>query len=167
MDYPDNPYDELEPLFHGLPVLVRLITGDDILCILFQRTESPSNEQHDTRLYMERPLRLYMQETEPDSAAPTSPVRERTIMSTVRTRFDRWMPFTAALVYPIYPDHILSIAPISDQYTNSYIGWADQLYEELPHASPVNSTKDQTDEEIRRSYLDFLLHQFTPKGKPN
>lgn len=172
MEHLGNPYDELEPLFNGLPVLVRLITKEDVLCILFQRAQQ-STDDPDVRLYMERPLRLIMDEVYPESATVEreSLGRTQTVYSTVRTRFDRWIPLTTAGLFPIYPDHILSIAPLSDQYVNSYISWADQLYADtkFPHASldPATALKDQTEEEIRRSYIDYLLHQFNPKGKPN
>lgn len=162
-----NPEDALEPMFHGMPVLVRLTTREDILCVLFQ-----SRADDEPRLFMERPLRIIMDEVVPNqSQDPTISPRTKTIYSTVRTRFDRWIPFTSALIFPIYPEHVLSIAPLADTYTNSYMEWADQLYEQ---ESPMTTrrettpmTPDDTIENIQRSYIDYLLHSFKQKGKPH
>ena len=92
--------------------------------------------------------------------------KTKTVYSTVRTRFDRWIPFTSALIFPIYPEHILSIAPLADAYTNAYMEWADQLYEEESPLSTVKEPED-TPENIDQSYLDYLLHSFKQKGKPH
>jgi hypothetical protein len=166
MENPTNPEDALEPMFHGMPVLVRLTNREDILCMLFQ-----SRNEDESRLFMERPLRIIMDEIIPDK--PPQPVGQtKTVYSTVRTRFDRWIPFTTALIFPIYPEHILSIAPLADAYINSYMEWSDQLYEQ---ASPLSSAHpditehmhDETPESIKQSYIDYLLHNFKHKGKPH
>ena len=166
MANPPNPEDALEPMFHGMPVLVRLTNREDILCILFQ-----SREEDEPRLFMERPLRIIMDELTPEQSTQDVIGRTKTVYSTVRTRFDRWIPFTTALIFPIYPEHILSIAPLADAYTNSYMEWADQLYEE---DSPMSGRRDPAPivpedslENIRRSYIDYLLHNFKHKGKPH
>lgn len=166
MENPTNPEDALEPMFHGMPVLVRLTNREDILCMLFQ-----SRNEDETRLFMERPLRIIMDEIIPDKPAQAVG-QTKTVYSTVRTRFDRWIPFTTALIFPIYPEHILSIAPLADAYINSYIEWSDQLYEQ---ASPLSSAHpditehmhDETPESIKQSYIDYLLHSFKHKGKPH
>ena len=166
MASPPNPEDALEPMFHGMPVLVRLTNREDILCILFE-----SRDDEETRLFMERPLRILMDEQIPDQPTQGVAGRTKTIYSTVRTRFDRWIPFTTALIFPIYPEHILSIAPLADAYTNSYMEWADQLYD---HDSPMSAQREtaptnpvDTIENIRRAYIDYLLHNFKHKGKPH
>jgi len=160
----DNPESALEPLFHGMPVLVRLTNREDILCVLFHRRE---DEEH--RLFMERPLHILTDEI-PVEHSPTSGGHTKTIYSAVRTRFARWIPFTTALIFPIYSDHVLSIAPLADEYINSYMEWADQLY------APESSTSTQqqaaalsedTLNDIRRSYVDYLLQNFNHKGKPH
>jgi hypothetical protein len=166
MANPPNPEDALEPMFHGMPVLVRLTTREDILCILFQ-----SRDEEESRLFMERPLRIIMDELVPEQSAQGAAGHTKTVYSTVRTRFDRWIPFTTALIFPIYPEHVLSIAPLADAYTNSYMEWADQLYEQSSPMSAQRETAptlpDDSLENIRRSYIDYLLHNFTHKGKPH
>lgn len=167
MTIPPNPDDALEPMFHGMPVLVRLANREDILCILFQ-----SREQDDARMFMERPLRILTDEVIPKHPTKGELGHTKTIYSTVRTRFDRWIPFTTALIFPIYPEHVLSIAPLADSYTNSYMEWADQLYEQ---SSPLSSHREATTdasttdtlENIRQSYIDYLLQNFKQKGKPH
>lgn len=166
MENPTNPEDALEPMFHGMPVLVRLTNREDILCMLFQ-----SRNEDESRLFMERPLRIIMDEIIPDKPAQAVG-QTKTVYSTVRTRFDRWIPFTSALIFPIYPEHILSIAPLADAYINSYIEWSDQLYEQTSPLSPVNTDiaehmHEETPENIRQSYIDYLLHSFKHKGKPH
>lgn len=162
---PPNPEDALEPMFHGMPVLVRLTNREDILCILFQ-----SREENEARLFMERPLRILMDELLPEQSAHSPARQTKTIYSTVRTRFDRWIPFTTALIFPIYPEHVLSIAPLADAYTNSYMEWADQLYEQpspMANSRDDASFPDDTLENVRQSYIDYLLQNFKQKGKPH
>lgn len=165
MTNPTNPADALEPMFHGMPVLVRLTTREDILCILFE-----SREDIESRLFMERPLRVIMDEVIPEQTTDAGR-QAKTVYSTVRTRFDRWIPFTTALIFPIYPEHVLSIAPVADSYINSYIEWADQLYEQSSplsaHRNTVSITPDDSPENIRQSYIDYLLHSFKQKGRPH
>lgn len=161
-----NPEDALEPMFHGMPVLVRLTNREDILCMLYQ-----SRNAEEPRLFMERPLRILMDEIIPDK--PPQPLGQtKTVYSTVRTRFDRWIPFTTAVIFPIYPEHILSIAPLADAYINSYVEWSDQLYEQpsvvtSPNMDVSEHMKNESAENIRQSYIDYLLHSFKHKGKPH
>lgn len=163
MDKPSDAAD-LEPVFDGIPVLVRLITGVDLICVLYQRT----TDDEDMRMFMERPLRLFMDEIDTEPAPDPAERRSKVLYSKVRTRFDRWMPMTTATIFPIYPDHMLSIAPLADQYIQPYMEWANQLYEYTPEPSYAPTEKEiPSNEEIRRSYMDFLLHSFNPKGKPH
>lgn len=173
----DNPYDELEPLFNGLPAIVRLITNEDILCILFQRRESlndkPSEDKDiDFRMFLERPLRAITVDARPSAkneALRSGEKIPRTVYATVQTRFERWMTFTSAIVFPMYPEHILSIAPLAEPYINGYMAWAEELYQQPAYSTADTSTNfsDQTEEEVRRAYMEYILHQFNPKGKPN
>lgn len=163
MSSANNTPADLEAIFDGVPVVVRLVNDDDILCVLYQST-LPDDE----RMFMERPLRVVVDEV--DSDLQESPTHQRTqvMYSQVRTRFDRWMAFTSATMFPVYTDHILSIAPLADRYIQSYVSWADQLYE--LYTEPTSSLTERetpSTEDIRRSYIDFLLHNFHPKGKPH
>jgi hypothetical protein len=163
MEHSPNNTD-LDAVFNGIPVIVRLITGDDIICVLYQRT----NDADDPRMFMERPLRLLVAEIGIEPAAETTIGKTNTLYSKVRTRFDRWIPMTDATMFPVFPDHIVSIAPIADQYVHPYMEWADQLYqypEEL--VSPQLEKQAPSTDELRKTYIDFLLHNFNPKGKPN
>lgn len=144
----------LEAVFDGMPVVVRLISRDDIICVLYHRTDD------DPTMMMERPLRLIIDEHIGDSKKEGG--RLQMLYSKVRIRFDRWMPMTTATMFPIYNDHVISIAPISDQFINSYAEWANQLYD-----TAQTPEDDATPEEIRNSYFDFLLHNYQPKGKPS
>ncbi len=160
MSQSSNITPQLEALFDGVPVMVRLISRDDIICVLYQR---PDNDNQ--TMLMERPLHLIIDEVNAD-ASDKDHRRAHISYSKVRIRFDRWMPLTSATMFPIYTDHVLSIAPIADQYINSYMNWANQLYD-IVTASIQPIDEATTPEEIRKSYLDFLLHNFHPKGKPS
>lgn len=159
MTQSSNSTPQVEAVFDGVPVLVRLISQDDIICVLYHRPD----DDNETML-MERPLRLIM-----DEVATEAKKKDRNIhvsYSKVRMRFDRWMPMTSATMFPIYTDHVLSIAPVADQFINSYMEWANQLYDVM--SDPAHSTEDNaTSDELRKSYFDFLLHNFHPKGKPS
>lgn len=164
MEPPNNLEPELEAVFGGVPVIVRLLTQDDVLCVLYQPRDA-----NDSRMFMERPLRIVMEEMGVESSEE-GPHRERVLVSKVRARFDRWMPFTTAAMFPLYNDHVMSIAPVADQYIPSYIEWADRLYTYQPEvSSPRHATEklEPTSDDIRNSYIDFLIHSDTPKGKPN
>lgn len=163
MDHLSNNAADLQPLFDGVPVIVRLVSADDIICVLYHR-----GTEDDPRIYMERPLRVIMDElaTEPLNDRPRS---TSVLYSRVRSRFERWMPFTTATIFPIYNDHVLSIAPMADQYIQGYVEWANQLYAtdtELP-ANSLMEKAEPTREDVQKSYFDFILHNYTPKGKPN
>lgn len=166
-----NANDNLDPMFNGLPVLVRLTSREDILCILFQGTDT-----EEVRLFMERPLRMMTQEIVPEMSEQTQHrATTKTVYSMVQTRFERWIPYTTAAIFPIYPDHILSIAPLADTYINSYMDWADQLYDIGPHSdaapatsdTPTSPTPDETLDTAQRAYVDYLLHNFKQKGRPH
>jgi hypothetical protein len=158
----EHDQSDLKPVFDGVPVLVRLVNGDDVICVLYLR-----DTDGDIRMFMERPLRLFMNmfmneiETEPTMD------RKNVMYSKVRTRFDRWMPMTQATIFPIYPDYILSIAPLADQYVHPYMEWATSLYETPEKLSEKMEKETPSIEDVRRSYIDFILHNFNGKGKPN
>ena len=159
MTQSSNTTPQLEAVFDGVPVVVRLLSQDDIICVLYQRPDDD-----DGVMLMERPLRLIMDEiaTEPREKDRSLHVS----YSKVRMRFDRWMPMTSATMFPIYTDHVLSIAPVADQFINPYMEWANQLYDVM--SDPTHSPDDNaTADELRKSYFDFLLLNFHPKGKPS
>lgn len=166
--------DKLEPVFNGMPVIVRLTTGEDILCILYQ-----SQDISDGRMVMERPLRVISEEVPPSSSDNRSTSYTKGLYTRIRARFDRWMVLTDVPLFPVFSEHVISIAPLSDHYVNTYIEWADQLYAPLvdartspqdstfPPTIPTSNTEVVVSDEAKRAYLDFILQNFTPKGKPN
>jgi len=164
----------LEPVFNGMPVIVRLTSGQDILCTLYQSTQDD-----DPRMIMERPLRVVSEEImQPVGDNKNLYASGETVYTKVRTRFDRWMTLSDVFMFPIFSDHIISIAPLSEDYVNAYMEWAEQLYSAGPqsiyttnttatHTTPAPSISGNTAEDIRQSYFDFVLHNFIPKGKPS
>lgn len=171
--------ENMEPVFNGLPVIVRLTNGDDVICLLYQPYDTT-----DPRLVMERPLQIIVEETVDSSDLYNASSKGQTVYAKVRTRFDRWMPLTDMMMFPVYPDHIISIAPAAKQFINPYMEWAEQLYDTpfdgtaspasssaVPtnSSAPVSNTGNDssTVRDTRESYFDFILHNYTPKGKPN
>lgn len=159
----------MDVMYNGLPVVVRLITGENVMCILYE----PRTEE-DPRVMMERPLEVVMEESIDLPDLYKNAARSNTIYAKVRTRFDRWLPLTDATLFPVYPDHIVCIAPVSPQFVNSYMEWSDQLYDQPFDATPpqkasepVANTTTTSSSDIRESYFDFILHSYVPKGKPN
>lgn len=166
----------LEPVFDGMPVIIRLTTGTDILCMLYQ-----SKDETDLRMIMERPLRIISEELAAPLQNSNSADRVKsgeTIYTKVRTRFDRWMTLSDAAMFPIFSDHVISIAPLSTEYVNAYMEWAEQLYgapayhakDDPPNPaavvpSPKSSSNSTND--TKASYHDFILHNYIPKGKPS
>jgi hypothetical protein len=128
-------------------------------------------------MIMERPLRVVSEEVvQPLADSKNLMAGGETIYTKVRTRFDRWMSLTDVFMFPIFSDHIISIAPLSDEYVNAYMEWADQLYSTTTAtqmtstratSSPSPAISSNTAEEVRQSYFDFILHNFIPKGKPS
>lgn len=152
--------NKFEPLYHGMPVMVRLVRGEDILCIVYK-----SLEDEDDRMVLERPLLLTVDPVDPNLGETA-----KTVYARVRTRFERWMPFSDANMFPIYGDHVLSIAPLTDDFVNAYMEWADQLYQPVPPSNRRLLSQEEAAKEvddIRESYFDFILANFHPKGRPN
>lgn len=163
-------FDELgfKPIYDGVPVLVRLISGDELLAVAY-------HSEADSRMMLERPIAIIFEDPE------LSPDFDQELnLTRVRTRFERWVSLSDALVFPIYLDHVVTVAPLADTFVQAYLEWADKLYEHavafretqpntrLPENNfPEQYPADTTVKEIRQSYFDYVLHNFKPKGKPN
>lgn len=163
------------PFYDGYPVIVRLLSGDDVLCIAY---EDPTG-----RVILERPLRI-LYETSEDIRDTTG--ADSVNFAKIHTRFERWMAFSDVNTFPVYSDHVVSIAPLSRHLINSYIGWADQLYRDsllqpedassttnpgtdtpTKSTEPISSPGPTASDDEKQSYADFILHSFEGKGKPN
>lgn len=168
---PDHGY---EPIYDGMPMLVRLITGEELLSVAY-------HSKQDDRILLERPILILMEnsETLPDHATKLSLTR-------VRTRFERWLYLSDAFLFPVYTEHVLTLAPLAEPFIEAYIEWSEKLYEtgvtlretqptksvtnttpDLTSSTPVSLPANTTVQEIRESYFDYVLHNFRPKGKPN
>lgn len=173
MSDPHSPLEQgFEPIYSGTPVLVRLITSEEILTVAYHST-------NDSRIMLERPIAIVFETTEKSIEPQTDPSFN---ISRVRTRFERWIHLSDAFIFPVYLDHILTIAPLANSIIEAYIEWADKLYEQtvvfreaqakITATSPQNTTpvtypSDTSVDEIRQSYFDYILHNFKPKGRPN
>jgi hypothetical protein len=162
-----TPQPEFFPLYNGMPVVIRLLSGGDVLCTAY-RSISPQ-----APLLIERPLQVAIVVHPPEddfTDLETEDANFKEPRPTHSTNAYRWMPTSSAMVFPVKPEHILTIAPISDQMTNLYIGWADQLYltadQPSPSATP-QEINDEITEDERNAYFDFLLQSFVPTGKPH
>jgi hypothetical protein len=169
MSKTSTPLDpEFTPLYDGAPVVVRLVNGEEILTVAYHSTD-------DDRAMLERPIAVVYETTE------TKPsIQEDFSVSRVRTRFERWISMSDATLYPVYLEHILTVAPLADKIVQAYLQWAEKLYDQtvvFREMSPVKQTDaqdlvsqlppDTSAEEVQKSYFDYVLHNFKPKGKPN
>ena len=158
-----------EPFYDGLPVIVRLLSGEDVICVAYQ--------DDDQRVLIERPLRIMYEVSE---NIPDSHTSSGVNFAKVRTRFERWMPFSDANMFPVDYYHVVSIAPLSEQFINAYMEWSSQLYQDsaasyddtfaedlLTDDGVVPAPGPDATEEEKQSYNDFLLHNLNTKGKPN
>lgn len=165
--------NNFRPLFDGLPVVLRLMSHEEILAIVYYSDD-------DDRFMLERPLLVSYETTE-----TINEIEQKTSLTRIRTRFERWITLSDAIYFPVYLDHVLTVAPLAEPVMNTYIEWADRLYtssgnlniREIKSSGPFTNfvpgdsdnikTPEKEVEEIRESYFDFILHNFNPKGKPN
>jgi len=160
--------ENFQPLYEGYPVLVRLISERDVLAVVYYSAE-------DDRLMLEQPIAIEYEPIEDSTPSSAQIHGDR-----VRVRFERWILLSDADFYPIYLEQILTMAPLSPTMAESYTQWAKKLYQltanlkdpETP--TPTESAMrpsvlpdGSTPEEVVETYLDFFLHNFKPKGKPN
>lgn len=116
------PPDEFQPLYSGMPVFVRLSTGEDLLCIAWR----PMGES-DNRILLERPIKIFREqkyEIRNESAIPNTEAST----SAQSTKLERWIPLSSADVYPIYLDHVITIAPLIPLMANVYMEWSEYAY---------------------------------------
>lgn len=166
---PNNPKDEgFTALYDGAPVIVRLINGEEILTVAY-------HSEDDDRMMLERPIAVQY-----ESLEPTSDIQNDLSVSRVRTRFERWLSMSDALMFPVYLDHVMTIAPLADNIVQAYVEWAEKLYDhgvvfremhpvgqDAKNTFPEQFPADTTADEVRKSYFDYVLQNFKPKGKPN
>lgn len=154
MSEPLNPPEEsFHPLRDGLPVVVRMVRGADVLCVVYRAGEG------DPRVLLDKPLEIAIEPFTPD---PTDDGTEGE--PSIRMRFVRWMPLSDAQVYIVSDEHIMTVAPVHESITNAYMDWAPKLYpspEDPPEGSAESAKSPDTDD------LTQLLAAFTPTGKPN
>lgn len=168
MSYQTPKEDGFTALYDGAPVIVRLITGEEILTVAYHSTD-------DDRMMLERPIAVQY-----ESLEQTSDMQDDLNVSRVRTRFERWLSMSDALMFPVYLDHVLTIAPLADNIVQAYVEWAEKLYDhgvvfrelqqvghDSSHSFSEQLPPDTTVDEVRKSYFDYVLQNFKPKGKPN
>ena len=167
---PAPTVEEYSPLFNGMPMVVRLLTGD-VYCIGYR-----SNRLLDRQLIMERPLIMRPVQLGP-TVNPTTPDNDDaddddnddvvetskpvTTAYRVPVRFARWMSTSDAGVFGVDMAQVITLAPLSDEYINAYMEWAQMFYASA-EASPSEPPTPNT-----TSLYNFILQQYTPVGKPH
>lgn len=147
-EIPDAPL-RLLPLFDGAPVLLRLVTGQDLIAIVFQTDD----DEDDGRLILQRPVVATVRAILP--AAGDSKTE------TVRMALEPWMPLSASAMFPIYSEHVLCVAPVVEAAETEYESVAQAFYGDTTDNDP------DSPEDVQKSYVDFLFQNFASKGKPN
>lgn len=159
---PSTPLENYNLVYNGEPVVIRLITGEDVLCIAY----IPKDEMDD-RLLVIRPVHVSLRQVSP---SPTDPTIDKALETQYRPSFSRWIAFSGNEVFPISAHNIMTIAPLSALMSALYIQWAGKLYEvpavktqqPITVESGPDSHTSMTDAE-----LQALLMDFESKGKPN
>lgn len=182
MSHEDTFSEEFELLFERTPVSIKLQTGDDILCVLYR-------SRADGNLVAERPLVVFFEERK-ESGVPLS-------MSRLGVRFERWAILSRAAYFPLLPHHIITMSEATTDIAELYHKWANRLYDvpvtvaprlaqsAMPDASSTpdeesefptptltttemeSMTGNDTPDNIRNSFFDFVLKSHKFRGKPN
>jgi hypothetical protein len=140
----------LSPLFDGVPVMLRLVTGQDLIAVVYEPDDS---DEEDDRLILQRPVLATVRAIVATGDSDTE---------TVRVAMEPWMPLSASEMFPLYTDHVMCIAPIVEAAKKEYETVCVAFYGE-----PVGADPDSP-EDIHKSYIDFLFHNLnSTKGKPN
>ncbi len=113
LDTSTDVLSRIQPLYDGMPAIVRLVRGPDILCWAFIDTVEQA-------LIVECPLVVTYSQYEDDADDDTVTVREH---------IGRWMPQSSATRFRMASLHIMGIAPLAPSRIESYINAAHQLYQ--------------------------------------
>ena len=135
--------------YNGHPVVVRLLSGDDIFCTVTinEQIFHESETNPPLRFILHKPLSLIPAEMEPDAHYGYAP----------------WQPFSAAENHPIDSSQVLSVSPLLPTFSNSYITWSERLYKALNDIveMPVSAVEDTTaNTEMTYDYLHDTFVEF-------
>lgn len=162
-----NPTDELASQlpahFGGVPAVVKLITGETIICVALY------DEEQDVYV-LDRPLIVT---TRPDPDDVTQAI----------IRFDRWIPLSANIFYSVYADLILTMTVVAQPLVSKYFKWADALYpvQEVEESdTPMEVVQGDTPAEVpllppdnslsadqRELHYMHIMMTHVPKTSPN
>ena len=149
-EIPDAPL-RLIPLFDGSPVLLRLVSGQDLIAVVFQADTEDDDDVG--RFILQRPVVATVRAIIPSVGDAKT--------ETLRMALEPWMPLSSSAMFPIYSEHVLCVAPIVEAAETEYESVADAFYGDATDNDP------DSPEDIQKSYVDFLFQNFASKGKPN
>lgn len=106
-----------DAVFGGVPILLRLVTGEEIIGTVYRR--------HDYYV-IERPL-----------------LTEAVITDTVSLKFVRWIPLSENVDYAIAGHHVVTLASLSPMLIPAYKKHAARLYASIAEALPAGHSPSQ------------------------
>lgn len=150
----------VEPIYSGLPLIIRLITGEEIICTAYKPTDP-----EDLTILLDKPITITLD----TSSARDARSGEK---PTIKAKYSRWIPLGADSIYTIFSDNILIITPLDRTFVSMYKTWSTKLYIPVPAEDILNLDKDSppaanlTSDEYKE-YIDSILRDFEGKGRPH
>lgn len=136
-------------MFAGHPVVVRMRTGDDVVCVAIRSIKG------DGLIYLNQPLLARL--------VPVEMATKKTSRMFIELRYAKWMPLTSAYLIPIYADSIMAIAPLAMNQVDGYLSRVEKEYPNVDLADEPEDTKDNA----TKAMHDFILDAYEPTGEPN
>lgn len=152
--------ENYEPFYDGMPVTVRFMNGEDVICTAY----SPKDNM-DFTVILHRPLQI--------TALPSETTKRNSSDGTlIRVRFSKWMPLSDEETYIVQDSHVIALAPLSLTLVNSYMEWSGKLYDYQIRPTQLSSTTEQPTQNTPTAddatdILTKFLHEYKPKGKAN
>jgi len=111
-------YHPTDAVFRGVPILLRLVTGEEIIATVYRKNDY---------YIVERPLL---------TAAVIT-------IDTVSLKFVRWIPLSENVCYAIGGHHVVTIATLSPMLIPAYKKHADRLYALIAEVLPDGHSPSQ------------------------
>ena len=133
------------PFHNGMPVVIRLSRGHDVLCVAYRMLDAEGIP--DNMVLMERPIVIIPTMDTTD--------REHTTGPTPALRVERWFSTSNDQAFEVMTEQVITMGSLAFVMVNAYMDWAEEIY----------SSRDLKADMADR-YAD-LLRTFTPTGDSN
>lgn len=155
IDFKKLDLTEYKPLYNSSPVVVKFITGDEIICTAYRHRENYG-------VMICNPLVLTFKAEESRDSGITQ----------IKAKFSRWLLLTDDNAHFIESGMVITVALLSPLLVSEYLTWSVNLYDneklyqnvtkELSNNAVIANTTEPTNE-----LFEEILRTYTPKGRPN